>query len=198
MRTAFQLLIVTVFALTGSSGFAQNCFTFTQTSSTPYQIVVTNASIEGEPLTAGDEIGVFDSDLCVGATEFDGTFNVSVAANAIDPDSNLPGFIPGQPMSFKLCDDSAGNIEYLAYPIFAQGNGNFGDGTFAVVMLVVPESDGLIGDINGDSQITDHDLLLLKLHILGSITLSPDQAYRADLDQNHHLDIRDILALQDM
>ena len=38
-------------------------------------IIINDAKIDGQTIDVGDEIGIFDGDLCVGAGIFDGTFN---------------------------------------------------------------------------------------------------------------------------
>lgn len=113
----------------------------------PYPIIVNGVSLpDGQPFTAGDEIAVFDGDLCVGGFVFETDFPVSFAAWQSDPEFNLPGFEPGNVMHFRAWDaEQEAEVEMDA--IYEVGDGTFGDGLYSVVTLVpagvnVEEPDG--------------------------------------------------------
>jgi hypothetical protein len=84
-------------------------------SGNPYQpmnIIITSVSIYGEGLVAGDEIGIFDGNLCVGAHVVDGTEDIYfVAAGADDPDQGINGFTTNNPIFIRIFKLD-GNIEY--------------------------------------------------------------------------------------
>ncbi|MFQ6609240.1 MAG: right-handed parallel beta-helix repeat-containing protein, partial [Fidelibacterota bacterium] len=100
----------------------------------PYTIVVTNTTIDGETLGVGDEIAVFDGDLCVGAGVFDGTFNYVITAWQGDEGQGLAGFTPGDAIEFGIYDNSA-DLEATVTPEYSIGNGTFGYGQFTAVSL---------------------------------------------------------------
>ena len=101
-------------------------------SGLPYSIVVTSAEIDGVSLEVGDEIGIFDGDLCVGAGIFDGSFNFVVTAWQGDDGQGLAGFTPGNPMTFMLYDTSA-DQEAITETTYSIGNGSFGYGQFSAL-----------------------------------------------------------------
>jgi len=114
------------------------CFTFTDNTGGNYSIVIDSAMIGGTSIVPCDEIAVFDKDLCVGATVFDGTWPSAIVAWEDDLETGeIDGFIPGNQMSFKVarggtcevidvCPDATG---YLL------GDGLFGAGFAAQVAL---------------------------------------------------------------
>ena len=53
------------------------------------------------------------------------------------------------------------------------------------------------GDVNGDSQITITDLLMLRNHVLGTIELTPYQLTAANIDGDNEISMVDILKLRD-
>ncbi|NJM14150.1 MAG: hypothetical protein HC896_01075 [Bacteroidales bacterium] len=100
----------------------------------PYTIVITGAEIDGATIEIGDEIAVFDGQLCVGAGVFDGNFNFVVTAWKSDPGNGLAGFTTGNPISFKIFDTSA-DLEATTHATFGIGDGTFGYGQFTTAQL---------------------------------------------------------------
>jgi hypothetical protein len=100
----------------------------------PYTLVITEAKVDNAAIQIGDEIGVFDNNICVGSGLFDGTYNFSMTAWKADVSQGLPGFTEGHPMVFKIYDASA-DKEATATAKYAIGNGNFGYGQFSVLNL---------------------------------------------------------------
>ncbi len=101
----------------------------------PYTIVITDAEIDGQTIQVGDEIGVFDGELCVGAGIFNGTFNFIFDIWESDTDLGLPGYTPGNPMIFKLYKTSADLETNEAVKIYYVGDDTFGFGTFSALSL---------------------------------------------------------------
>jgi len=74
-----------------------------------YPIVMDTLDMAEAPLEAGDEIGVFDGDLCVGAVTYRGQFPLVIAAWEKDMATSFldrDGYMPGQPMRFVWYDRS--------------------------------------------------------------------------------------------
>lgn len=68
-----------------------------------------------EELTFGDEIGVFDGDVCVGASVFNENINdpIIVICSLDDPDSEIvDGFTDGNEIFFKIWDNETQTINY--------------------------------------------------------------------------------------
>jgi len=96
---------------------------------------------EGLP-GAGDEIGVFDGERCVGATSYMGEFPVVLVAweDDIATPMELDGYIFGNPMTFLWYDASENaEIEFVLPPEtqaalddpVMPSNGGFGQGLYA-------------------------------------------------------------------
>ena len=100
----------------------------------PYTIVVSSAMIDDAIIGVGDEIGVFDGELCVGAGVFDGNFNFVLTAWEGDESQDLAGFTPGNSIDFRIYDTSA-DLEATVESTYSIGNGNFGYGQFTAVSL---------------------------------------------------------------
>ena len=77
----------------------------------PMNINVMLATLDGMDLEAGDEIGVFDGDVCVGAGIVDGTISSTnmfgIIASAQDPDwPQGTGFTSGNDIFYRYWDAS--------------------------------------------------------------------------------------------
>jgi len=110
-------------------------FTYTAQTGSTYSISVSEALLNGESLEEGDEIAVYDRDLCVGAAAVTGDWPLGFwawldnsATTATD------GFVPGNTMIFWIWDASVQQI-FPAAATFTAGNGNFGSGTYAQVSM---------------------------------------------------------------
>lgn len=110
---------------------------FTPVASTgkPYTLAITNAKIDGSAIAVGDEIGVFDGDLCVGAGIFNGNYNFIITAWEADPALSLEGFTPGNNMTFRLYDTSADLETNEAVETYFIGDDTFGYGAFSALSL---------------------------------------------------------------
>jgi len=140
-KVNFLLLLIFTFS---SVVFAQpQHFNFTSNTGESYSIVISNATLDGNPLANGDEIGVFTpASLCVGASVWDGTSPLALTAWKDDSQtaSVVDGYQAGETMSFKIWDKSA-NQEYTATATYTMGNGTFGDG-FAAQLSLTAGSGG--------------------------------------------------------
>lgn len=105
-------------------------------SGKPYMIVITDATIDGVTLGVGDEVAVFDGNLCVGAAVFEGTFNMVVVAQEQNT-GGFAGFTAGNPIVFKIYDNSA-DLEAVVTPattFYFIGSGLFGYNKFSSVEI---------------------------------------------------------------
>ncbi|MCF8302870.1 MAG: carboxypeptidase regulatory-like domain-containing protein [Bacteroidales bacterium] len=106
-----------------------------------WSIFIAHASINGEDMVEGDELGVFDGDLLVGAFDLtqvctpENQFeNTLLAVDMIGPGE--PGYTPGNQATFKAWDQSNG-IEVAEYEInFLDPYGD------AWTEPIFPEDDG--------------------------------------------------------
>ncbi|OGV73565.1 MAG: hypothetical protein A3K19_27845 [Lentisphaerae bacterium RIFOXYB12_FULL_65_16] len=94
-----------------------------------YTIIITQAQLDGVTLAVGDEIGVFDGELCVGAAKFGGTFNIVITCYGAVARASA-GYTPGNAMVFKVFDADR-SLEGTSNLTFSIGNGTFGYGAFS-------------------------------------------------------------------
>ncbi|RKY58279.1 MAG: hypothetical protein DRP96_08705, partial [Candidatus Neomarinimicrobiota bacterium] len=110
-------------------------------SGNPYlamNIYVTAAMIDGVTLNAGDEIGIFDGDICVGSGVVTGNFDpyLAMVASTDDPTTTeKDGFTVGNPISYRLWDRVSDLEISSVQPSYSSGNGTFGSQGTAVVSL---------------------------------------------------------------
>ncbi|MBZ0264886.1 carboxypeptidase regulatory-like domain-containing protein [bacterium] len=115
----------------------------------PYAIILDEVIFEDNEVEAGDEIGIFDGDLCVGAVVITGEYPLPMTAWESEPARDLPGYTPGNEMNFRLWDRSTQrefntDVEYL------EGDGNFDFGPFSQVTLTVIYENILVVPLNGN------------------------------------------------
>lgn len=112
----------------------------------PYNILINDITIDGNALTPGDEIGVFEynstteSDLCVGSFIYTGDSEnvIPIIAWEADPALGLSGFTSGSDIIIK-CWATTFDSTLELYPIatWIEGNGSFGEGEYSVVSLTI-------------------------------------------------------------
>jgi Secretion system C-terminal sorting domain len=93
-------------------------------------VYVTSAILDEMDLEAGDEIGVFDGDNCVGSVLLDGPIQsgeyLSIIASTDDPTTTeVDGFIEGNTITYRLWDSSNSNEVDRVTANYIQGNDAF-------------------------------------------------------------------------
>ncbi|MBT3207310.1 MAG: choice-of-anchor D domain-containing protein [Bacteroidetes bacterium] len=137
----------------------------------PYNIVITNLLIDGMQPGIGSQIGVFDDTLCVGAITYSNSGNMQLIAWQGDQNQNLAGFTPGDTMIFKLYTNWYSNIEiFEAVPTYVQGNGTFGNGSFAVVDLNI--STGLSPDVSISDTLLNFNALEINTSLNDTVIIT--------------------------
>ncbi|MBN2029862.1 T9SS type A sorting domain-containing protein [bacterium] len=101
-----------------------------------YQLVVieNNITINGVSIVTGDEIGIFDGNLCVGAAEYQGTgltIPVWLETN-LSNGVHLTGAVRNNPMRFKIYQDVTADT-FKAMPIYHAGS----TGLFSTLTVTV-------------------------------------------------------------
>jgi hypothetical protein len=99
-----------------------------------YSIVVLNAKIGMKQLGPGDRICVFDGDVCAGGAVCDGTFPMNIPAWKEDPGHGLPGYHPGNRITFLIWR-SGGRKAGPVIALFRHGDGTFESENYATVIL---------------------------------------------------------------
>ncbi|MCF7903238.1 MAG: hypothetical protein K9M19_07385, partial [Candidatus Marinimicrobia bacterium] len=135
------LILMGLFGLLTGITWGQTHFQ-TVYSGNPYlamNIYVTSAVIEDVALTAGDEIGIFDGEYCVGAAVVEGEIDPYLAMVAATDEASTPevdGFTPGNPIIFRIWD-SENDMEITnVAATYALGDGTFTSQGSAMVDLV--------------------------------------------------------------
>jgi hypothetical protein len=115
-------------------GETESCFTFTDSTGGSYSIILDSVVLSSIPLDSGDEIGVFDGELCVGAATFQGVWPIPLTAWEDDPQSpEKDGYTCGNQMSFKVArHPTCELVPVCACPdSWTEGDGRFCTGAFA-------------------------------------------------------------------
>ena len=127
-----KVYLMLIFLVQVSVAFSQTHFTkgFIGSGFNQMNLVVVRAQIDGVgPLEAGDEIAVFDGNLCVGAVLLTKTLNpddsltfVAFAASSEEA-GDQAGFRQGNKMYFRFWDSSAGIEYHNVIPIVTDNKG---------------------------------------------------------------------------
>ncbi len=189
MLKSLIILGLAFFLLMPAITFGQNCFSYMNTE-IPGEIEVSNVIINGLAIEVGDEIGVFDGDLCVGASVYEGPFPVGIAA--WQQISGNPGYIPGNPILFKICDASSEDDILEAVPYLEIGDGTFGSVPFytraALAVGEIPPAD-----VTHDGAINAQDIYPVQYHIIGLYPMGTLEAISADMNNDGRHTIEDIV-----
>jgi len=107
----------------------------------PYNIIISDVTIEGGALPVNAQIGIYDGALCVGAAIYDGTENLQIISWEKDDSQSLPGFTYGNNISVKVRTPWYSVMEtFDANTTFIQGDGTFGNDIYSVIALSVTTS----------------------------------------------------------
>ena len=128
-------------------GGGEPYFTSVESTGLPYAIVVASASMGEGALNNGDEIAVFDGELCVGAAIVDG-YPVAITAWQGDPSHELAGFTAGNDILFRVYVTGE-EREYPATASYIAGDGTYGFGSGSNVDLEVQLETTLQQEIQG-------------------------------------------------
>jgi hypothetical protein len=146
-----RVVVVTCVLVVSSA--AQTHFTRVWPGGTPYlamNVYVTAASCDNVPVGAGDEIGLFDGEVCVGSAHLTGPIlpgaPLSVIASTDDPTTPATdGFVPGRPVAFRIWRAAPG-VEYAdpsIEKVFAAGTGTYASLATAVLTLTARRPTGV-------------------------------------------------------
>ena len=76
-------------------------------------ILITGVTVDNLDLDLGDEIGVFDGNVCVGSATYNDESVIGISVSMVDPLSNkIDGFKLGKPISFKIWKQKM-DFEYI-------------------------------------------------------------------------------------
>jgi C1A family cysteine protease len=98
----------------------------------PYAIIINEAVVDSSLLVEGDEIAIYDGNVCVGAVIVDTEWPLEM--NVWEADSINPGFTNGHMITAHIWSAQT-NTEYMTDLTFDVGNGNFGSGNFSRVSI---------------------------------------------------------------
>ncbi|BDQ02784.1 hypothetical protein [Ignavibacterium sp.] len=96
----------------------------------PMNIYVSAAILDGLPLEDGDEIGIFNDNICVGSKKLSSPINpvspISIIASTDDPlTTQKDGFTPGDTIIFKIWKSSLSKEIFNCVPTYLTGQGYF-------------------------------------------------------------------------
>lgn len=128
--------------------FSQTHFT-SAWSGVPYQpfaVYIGSGTIDGVTLQAGDEIAIFDDDICVGVTmlvdELISTVTILASADNPDTPDVIDGFTSGNPVIFRIWETEF-EIEYTNFNVeLAGGSDTYSQYGFCEVDFAVESQEG--------------------------------------------------------
>jgi len=134
-------------------------------------IYLTAVTIDGLEVVVGDEIGIFDGDICVGAktlTEPIGQYLAMVAATDDPTTPEKDGFTPGNPISYRLWDYSTQTEITNINTVYTQGDAVFssqgtavleihGSSAAPTIQIIAPVPDLMVAEDALDFQLADLD-----------------------------------------
>ena len=103
------------------------------TTTKVFYLIVDSVEIDGNPLITGDEIGIYDGDICVGAGGFNGVLPMVI--QCFGNDGSSPGYVDGDSITIKLYRYDRARFATLYSINFKVGNGTFMTGGFSKVSL---------------------------------------------------------------
>lgn len=127
------------------------CFKSVESTGTSQPVIIQQVNLPEGSLQEGDEIGVFDNDLCVGAAQYKDGYPVTIAAwikVSLPDDRVLPGAELGDTIRYKIWQKST-DILYAADPTYTDGNGIFGETITVVEPLEATETLSCVETIEG-------------------------------------------------
>jgi len=132
----YLFILCSLLWITSENAWSQSVFPDIKPTGKAYTIVIQGGTINTVSISAGAEIGVFDGEVLVGKTVWNTESAVTVTAWQADTEQGLPGYTPGNTMSFKVHTqfyDLTDTFEVTAS--YETGNGTFGFGPFSAVRL---------------------------------------------------------------
>jgi hypothetical protein len=134
-------------------------------------IYLTAVTIDGAELGVGDEIGIFDGNICVGAKTLTGPIGQYLAMVAATDDPTTPekdGFTPGNPISYRLWDYSTQSEITNVSTVYTQGDAVFssqgtavlelhGSSSAPTIQIIAPVADLEVAEDASDFQLADLD-----------------------------------------
>ncbi len=170
---------------------AQEHFDPVQPTGMPYAVIVDSALYNGLLLGEGDELGLFDGDLCVGADLAPTTrddWPVNVTAWRADPGHGMPGYTHGHTIIFKVYDQSSG-VEAIAEATLEVGNGLFGYNPYTLAWLQAGPGDLPTSfSLSSPADSSEHDSL--TIHLVWTASEDPGETvsytvYAGAADEEH-------------
>ena len=134
-------------------------------------IYLTAVTIDGAELGVGDEIGIFDGNICVGAKTLTGPIGQYLAMVAATDDPTTPekdGFTPGNPISYRLWDYSTQSEITNINTVYTMGEAIFssqgtavlelhGSSSAPTIQIIAPVADLEVAEDASDFQLADLD-----------------------------------------
>jgi len=147
---AIITVLVCLLGLCVAQSLAQICddttdhFIFTANTGDNYAIVVDSASLDCNLLDC-DEIGVFDGDLCVGASVFRNNWPMAITAWKDDSQTEtVDGYVNNNLMIFRIWHNTS-DVEIDDFDvIYESGDGTFDSGPYARLSLLCNERQPMI------------------------------------------------------
>ncbi|MBU1469888.1 MAG: hypothetical protein KJ723_04285 [candidate division Zixibacteria bacterium] len=194
-------MLLTLTILVGSlvsAAAAQPCagpvthFTFNSDTEDYYALILDSACLCCD-LDTCDEIGVFDGDLCVGASVFMGEWPLDLMAWEDDPmTDSVDGYTDGSQIVFRIWNYST-EVEVIdeISAAFTHGDGTFGGSTYARLWI---DCSWQCGDCNRSTNVDIDDMMFIINYMFAGGP-APNPFEIGDVNCLDEIDIDDIMYL---
>ncbi|NJM14147.1 MAG: hypothetical protein HC896_01060 [Bacteroidales bacterium] len=99
----------------------------------PYNVIITDISINGVEAIEGTYVQLYDGSLCVGTALYQTSANTLVVTWQGDPSQNILGFAVGNTITAKIYTEWYSKVQIFDAALsFERGNGTFGNDAFSV------------------------------------------------------------------
>ncbi|MEE2859170.1 MAG: hypothetical protein VX820_05590, partial [Candidatus Neomarinimicrobiota bacterium] len=161
LQNILIFLLLNVFAWANSNlHFVPDYLESTQNPFNSHTIKITSALLNEVDLELGDEIGVFDGDICVGAGIVEETLSTNnmleIPASAQNGD--IPGFTSGNEISYRFWDASSSSEILNISASYLQGSGIFNQLSSSYVSLEAEFSNEYYIEITDGCDLPDSNI----------------------------------------
>ncbi len=149
---------------------------FTGNPFSPMSFLVSDVTVDSKVLDIGDEIGIFDKQLCVGSFVFNGQFNFGMSASMSDPTSNSAGFITGDKIEFRIWTKKSNQLIRNITVIYGSGMDSINFKAYGISMVsLIGKNDPARPEIKKNQSFSIPENL--KIHsFVGKVTVQTADA----------------------
>ncbi len=177
-----------------------SCFSFNSDTENSFTIIIDSIFFDDKPISIGDEVGVYDGGICVGASIVTGDFPLTITTWEDNPNTSIiDGYTIGNPINFKIAFQDCELFKSCPNENgYTFGDGIFGTGSSAQVGLSNKNCccknirGNVDGDLDDSINIADLIYLLKYLFYLEDELICPEEA---DINGSKRISFIDLVSL---